>query len=120
MGVGVKVGARVAVGVGVGWYLVESSNINGGLGVWVYNDTAKTIVSGFTGATGIGDYGMVVNPTVIYCTTNTTAGLTQDRTLQDSNNMNIINGPCGADRLKLDVVKFGFTGATGGYLAAIS
>lgn len=105
---------------GVGWYLVESVNVNGGLGVWVYNSTSQTIVSGFTGATGTtGDYGMFVSPTVIYCTTNTTAGVTQDRTIQDSHNMNIINGPCGADRLKLDIVTFGFTGSTGGYFVSM-
>lgn len=103
-----------------GWYLVEKTDVNGGLGVWVYNPTAKTIISGFTGAPGTtGDYGIVVTPIIIYCTTNSPAGVTQDRTLQDSHNMNIINGPCGADRLKLDIIKFGLTAATGSYLAPI-
>jgi len=105
---------------GVGWYLVENQNVNGGLGVWVYNSSAKTIISGFTGATGTtGDYGIVIKPVTIYCTTNSSAGTTQDRTLQDSHNMNIINGPCGADRLKLDIIKFGSTGATGEYVVPI-
>jgi hypothetical protein len=104
----------------VGWYLVEHTNTNGGLGVWVYNNTARTIITGFTGATGsTGDYGIVVKPTTIYCTTNDTAGTTQDRTLQDSHNMNIINGPCGADRLKLDIIKFGSTAGTGEYVVPI-
>jgi hypothetical protein len=106
----------------VGWYLVEHTNTNGGLGVWVYNGSAKTIISGFTGATGTtGDYGMVVKPITICCTTNSTAGTTQDRTLQDSHNMNIINGPCGADRLKLDILRFGATAsaASGEYMVPI-
>ncbi len=105
---------------GVGWYLVKHSTANGGLGVWVYNDTAKNIMSGFTGATGsTGSYGIVVKPVTISCTTNIPAGTTQDRTLQDSNNMNIINGPCGADRLKLDIIKFGYTAASGEYVVPI-
>ena len=104
----------------VGWYLVEKTDVNGGLGVWIYNQTPQTIISGFTGAAGTtGDYGIVVKPIVIYCTTNSPAGVTQDRTIQDSHNMNIINGPCGADRLKLDIIKFGLTAATGDYFAQI-
>jgi hypothetical protein len=105
---------------GIGWYLVKSTAVNGGLGVWVYNNSNKTIMSGFTGATGsTGSYGIVVKPVTIACTTNIPAGTTQDRTLQDSNNMNIINGPCGADRLKLDIIKFGYTAASGEYLVPI-
>jgi hypothetical protein len=105
---------------GIGWYLIKSTAVNGGLGVWTYNSSDKTIMSGFTGATGTtGSYGIVVKPVTIACTTNIPAGTTQDRTLQDSNNMNIINGPCGADRLKLDIIKFGYTAASGEYLVPI-
>lgn len=104
----------------VGWYLIKHSNTNGGLGVWVYNDTTRTIISGFTGATGsTGDYGMVIKPVTISCTTNDTAGSTQDRTLQDSHNMNFVNGPCGADRLKLQISGFGRTAGTGEYVIPI-
>lgn len=104
----------------VGWYLIQHSNTNGGLGTWVYNDTVRTIIGGFTGGSGTtGYYGMVVKPITISCTTNIPAGTTQDRTLQDSNNMNIINGPCGADRLKLSIVKFGSTAASGEYIVPI-
>lgn len=104
----------------VGWYLVEKTDVNGGLGVWAYNATAQTIITGFTGATGTtGDYGMIVKPTVIYCTTNNPAGTTQDRTIQDSQNINIINGPCGADRLKMDIIGFGSTASAGQYLVPI-
>jgi hypothetical protein len=100
--------------------LIQHTKTNGGLGVWIYNDTAKSIISGFTGATGTtGSYGIVVKPVTISCTTNIPAGTTQDRTLQDSNNMNIINGPCGADRLKLNIVKFGSTAASGEYVVPI-
>lgn len=104
----------------IGWYHVKHTNTNGGFGVWVYNSTAKTIVSGFTGATGTtGPFGIVVKPVTISCTTNSTAGTTQDRTLQDSYHMNITNGPCGADRLKLNIIKFGSTAGTGEYLVPI-
>jgi hypothetical protein len=104
----------------VGWYLVKHATTNGGLGTWVYNDTVSPIISGFTGATATqGYYGMVVKPVTISCTTNSTAGVTQDRTLQDSSNLNIINGPCGADRLKLNIVKFGSTAASGEYVVPI-
>ena len=103
-----------------GWYLIQKEDVNGGLGVWVYNNIAQTIITGFTGATGTtADYGIVIKPVTISCTTNTTAGTTQDRSLQDSHNMNIINGPCGADRLKLEIIKFGSTGATGEYVVPI-
>jgi len=104
----------------IGWYLIKHTKTNGGLGTWVYNDTVTTVISGFTGAPGTtGYYGIVIKPVTISCTTNIPAGTTQDRTLQDSNNMNIINGPCGADRLKLNIVKFGSTAASGEYVVPI-
>lgn len=110
----------ITISANVGWYLIKHQNTNGGLGIWVYNDTAQTVIGGFTGATGTtGSYGIVVKPVTISCTTNIPAGTTQDRTLQDSNNMNIINGPCGADRLKLNIIKFGSTAASGEYVVPI-
>ena len=117
---GVTTSNSITATAQIGWYLIQHTKTNGGLGVWVYNDTAKTIISGFTGATGTtGPYGIVIKPVTISCTTNSTAGVTQDRTLQDSSNLNIINGPCGADRLKLNIVKFGSTAASGEYVVPI-
>jgi hypothetical protein len=103
-----------AVGA-TGWYFIQKQEINGGIGVWVYNDAQRTLLSSYSGAAGTtGYYGFNVKPSVVYCTTLNPAGATQDRTLQDSHNMNIINGPCGADRLKLEIVGVGFTGGATG------
>ena len=103
-----------------GWYLIQHDQTNGGFGAWVYNGTARTLISGYTGATAnSGDYGIKVKFVTICCTTNPTAGTTQDRTLQDSHNMNIINGPCGADRLKIDIVGAGNTIGSGEYLVPL-
>lgn len=103
-----------------GWYLIQKQDVNGGLGVWVYNSSIKTIISGFTGAIGTtGDYGIVVKPLIIGCTSSASPGANEDNTIQDTSNINILNGPCGADRLKLDVIKFGFTAGTGEYLVPI-
>jgi hypothetical protein len=33
--------------------------------------------------------------------------------------MNIINGPCGADRLKLNIIGFGYTAESGQYVVPI-
>lgn len=97
-----------------GWYLVKSSNFNGGLGVWIYIAMPSTPLAGFnpgSSSSVAGDYGLILKSTLINCTKNSPAGTNEDRTLQDSSNINVINGPCGAARMKLQVVGFGRQGS---------
>ena len=100
-----------------GWYLVKGSNFNGGFGVWVYVPSSTTVLSGFGPTTSglAGEYGIIVKSVVVNCTKNSPAGANEDRTLQDSSNINVVNGPCGAARMKLEFVKFDKSGtqATG-------
>lgn len=96
----------------IGWYLVKSPAINGGLGVWVYNDRTFT-VSSPTNTT----YGLVVKPIVINCTSATVPPTNTDNTLQDSSAINVINGPCGAARLQLKIMNFSSSAGSGEFLA---
>lgn len=98
----------------IGWYLVKSSTINGGLGVWVYNNTTFTISSP---ADNI--YGLVVKPIVINCTSSGTPPANTDNTLQDSSAINVINGPCGAARLQLKIMNFSSSAGSGEFLAPV-
>jgi len=86
---------------GVGWYLIKKTNVNGGIGVWVYNDSITNISSVVAG-----DYGIIVEPITINCTTQNPEPSNTDSSLQDQIGINVINGPCGAARLKLNVHAF--------------
>jgi hypothetical protein len=93
-----------------GWYLLKQENINGGFGIWVYNSIDTTVLTDYyygSQETLDGDYGIIIKQVAINCTTSTTEGTYEDRTLQDSSNINVINGPCGAARLKIEIVGFG-------------
>ena len=97
-----------------GWYLLKQDDFNGGMGVWVYVSTSSSPLTQFkTSSPGnvSGDYGIIVKTTTINCTKSSPAGQNEDRSLQDSSNINVINGPCGAARLKIEVVGFGKSGS---------
>lgn len=104
-----------------GWYLVKQTQtdslggVNGGISVWVYNPTDQVILSGYdknSSSSVDGDYGIVVKLTTINCGKISPAGENEDLSLKDSSNINSINGPCGAARLKINVVGFGKTANT--------
>lgn len=107
---------------GAGWYYIRNSSINGGVGVWAYNEFNRSIntshvensPSAFTTK-----YGFAVKTTVVQCTNAATPGTNEDVTLQDQSSFNVINGPCGAARLKLEIVKAGSTAGTGEVLVPI-
>jgi hypothetical protein len=106
----------ISLTAGAGWYLAKSKNFNGGLGVWVYNATDQTLISNFTTASppsASTNYGMIVKPITISCTSTVPPGTDEDNTIQDQTNINVINGPCGASRLQLKVVGFGTSSSVG-------
>jgi hypothetical protein len=111
-----------------GWYLVKQvqtdslSSVNSGISVWVYNPTDTVVLSGYnsnSSSTMDGDYGVVVKPVTINCSKIDPPAPNEDISLKDSSNINAINGPCGAGRLKLEVVGFGKTASTGQILCPI-
>jgi hypothetical protein len=109
-------GGKTSVTMGVGWYLIKDPSINGGLGVWVYNSTLSTPVSGYDGngpATLDGDYGIIVKLVTVNCTTSSTPTSTEDRSLQDGTGISVVNGPCGAARIQMQIVGFGKSGTQG-------
>jgi hypothetical protein len=90
-----------------GWYHIKSSLFNGGVGVWIYNDTdlSTTITHTETSQSASSyEYGLYVKSKVIECSPNATPGTNQDVYLQDHSNFNVIGGPCGAARLKLEII----------------
>jgi len=103
-----------------GWYLVKHTDINSGFGVWVYNITDTIIVNNLvpvaSGPTTT--YGIIVKPITIQCTQSEPIS-TEDTSLQDQSSINVVNGPCGAARMKLEVIGFGSSAGTGQYLAPI-
>jgi hypothetical protein len=92
----------------IGWYLVQNESFNGGLGVWVYNSSVKTVTPSHTENSANAyntKYGFIVRSKTIQCTTNGTPGANEDVTLQDQSNYNVVGGPCGAARMQLEVVR---------------
>lgn len=85
-----------------GWYLLKQTSWNSGFGVWIYNSTDSVVT-----LNNNGDYGILVKLNTITCTTNASLGQNQDSSLQDSSNINVINGPCGASRIQIELVSFG-------------
>ena len=97
-----------------GWFLLKQTTVNGGFGVWVYNSTATAILSSYSNTTPTldGTYGIIVtSPVTVNCTTSNPAGTNEDRSLQDASNINVINGPCGAARLQIQISGFGKSGS---------
>jgi hypothetical protein len=117
-------GGAVNITFKAGWYLIKQNNFNGGFGVWVYNNNDYPVLSNYSNSSSSsldGDYGIFIKQNVIQCTTNATAGINEDRSLQDSSNINVINGPCGAARLQAQIFSFGrVSGGEGTFLPIIT
>ena len=99
----------INLSAGIGWYLVKSKEFNGGFGVWVYNPTVTPILTNFTlttPSTANNAYGIIIKPLTISCTT-LAPGTNEDDSIQDQTSINVINGPCGASRLQLKIMRFG-------------
>lgn len=89
------------VSISSGWYLLKQQDFNGGFGVWVYNSRTVSVLTNIQGT-----YGIIVKKSTINCTTSSGVAST-DTSLQDGANINVVNGPCGAARIKLEVIGFG-------------
>lgn len=86
-----------------GWYLLKHTDFNAGLAVWAYNNT-ETVINNVLSSRL---YGIIVDdPTVIRCTNSATFGPLEDNELQDDTGYNVINGPCGASRMKINNITF--------------
>lgn len=99
--------SNTTITIKAGWYHIKSPLFNGGIGVWAYNDTDidTTITHTEDGqSASTYEYGLVVKSTVIECSPNATASTNQDVYLQDHSNFNIVGGPCGAARIKLQIL----------------
>jgi hypothetical protein len=101
---------NITVTCKAGWYLLKSPNYNGGFGVWVYMSSDVERLTGFTPASSssfTGNYGIQATRQTVNCTKSSSPNpQTEDRTLQDSSNINVINGPCGAARLQMSNLSF--------------
>jgi|LakMenEpi03Aug12_release.lakeMendotaPanAssembly.Ray.scaffolds.fasta_scaffold351114_2 hypothetical protein len=100
---------------GVGWYYIQQSSFNGGIGVWAYNPTIRTVATIHTENSVNAyntKYGFAVKSTTVQCANSSTPGTNEDLSLQDQSNFNVIGGPCGAARLKLELVRAGTTAGT--------
>jgi len=105
------------VTVGAGWYHIMDTQINGGVGVWVYNETARTLTPSHTESSSSSpEYGLKVKPVTVECSRSSTPGTNEDPNLQDQSNFNVIGGPCGAARLQLQVTGVGSTAPAGEYV----
>lgn len=105
----------ITITMKAGWYLLKHQDVNSGFGIWVYNPTDSTVLTGYNqNSLGLdGNYGIIVKQTPINCTTLSPERTNEDRTLQDSSSINVINGPCGAARIKIEIVGFGKSGDEG-------
>lgn len=103
------------INFGVGWYYIKSSSFNGGIGVWAYNKTARSVTTVHTenSASALNTkYGFAVKVKTVECSRTGSPGPNEDLTLQDQSNYNVIGGPCGAARLTLELVRAGTTAGT--------
>lgn len=101
---------KITITADAGWYLTKQTDTNGGFGVWVYNPTIVVLLTDYYSGSASsldGDYGMIIKQVSVNCTTNSSPVANEDRSLQDSSNINVINGPCGAARLKIEIIGFG-------------
>ena len=92
-----------AITVNPGWYHIKDPQINGGIGVWVYNDVIHTVTAANNERTTDITIGFNVKAVVVECTNSSTPSSTEDPYLQDQSNFNVIGGPCGAARIKLQI-----------------
>ena len=93
----------------VGWYLLKHVNFNAGLAVWIYNNQEQVIENVIAGRF----YGIILDdPKVIRCTNSANVGPDEDQELQDDTGYNVINGPCGASRMKINNITFGLEPGT--------
>jgi len=106
---------KITITFKAGWYLLKQQDVNSGLGIWVYNPTDTVALSDYDSASiGLdGEYGIIVKSVSVNCTTLSPERTNEDRTLQDSSSINVINGPCGAARIKIEIVGFGKSGDEG-------
>jgi hypothetical protein len=81
-----------------GWYLFKNTAT---FGVWAYNKTLKQLSLSLNPT----QYGFYAEHSIVECTS-TTETATTDLSLQDTSNINVINGKCGASRLKLTINTF--------------
>ena len=88
-----------------GWYLFKNTET---FGVWAYN---KTLIQHTLSSTST-QYGFYAEHSIVECT-NADETSTTDRSLQDISNINVINGNCGASRLKLTINTFNASGQSG-------
>jgi hypothetical protein len=108
------------VTITTGWYHIMDPQINGGVGVWVYNDTEYSLSSSHSeGASTSPKYGLKIKPVTVECSRTATPGTNEDPNLQDQSNFNVIGGPCGAARLSLQITGVGSTGAADEYVIPI-
>jgi len=116
----ITMGLSGPVTIGAGWYHVMDTQFNGGFGVWIYNDQDRSLtpVHQETSSTSP-KYGFKVKPVTVECSNTNTPGTNEDSTLQDQSNFNVIGGPCGAARLKLEITGVGSTAGTDEFLTAI-
>jgi len=108
------------VNIGAGWYHVMDTQLNGGLGVWVYNDQDRPLTpSHVETSSSSPKYGFKIKPVTVECSSAATPGTNEDTSLQDQSNYNVIGGPCGAARLKLEITGVGSTAAADEFLTPI-
>lgn len=116
----ITMGLSGPVTIGAGWYHVMDTQFNGGLGVWIYNDQDRSLspVHQETGATSP-KYGFKIKPVSVECSNTNTPATNEDTSLQDQSNFNVIGGPCGAARLKLEITGVGSTAGSDEFITAI-
>lgn len=88
-----------------GWYLFKNTET---FGVWAYNESLIQ----YSPTSLNTQYGFYAEHSIVECTS-TTETSTTDRSLQDTSNINVINGNCGASRLKLTIKTFDASGKSG-------
>lgn len=115
----ISFGITGPVSIGPGWYMAKDPQINGGLAVWFYNDSYKDVGLSHNEVTETKTYGLVLKNKTIQCNQSGNPGTDEDITLQDQSNFNVINGPCGAARQKLEIIKAGSTAASGEYVLPV-
>lgn len=86
-----------------GWYLFKNTAT---FGVWAYNDSLIQLRPSLIPT----QYGFYAEHSIVECTNTSPAGIGKDLDLQDTSNINVINGNCGASRLKLSINTFGASG----------
>lgn len=85
-----------------GWYYIKDTQINGGIGVWIYNFENISFTPNHNEQQDNTTYGFLVSAVTVECTNSGTTENT-DQYLQDQSNFNVIGGPCGAARIQLQL-----------------